>query len=166
MHFLCHYVCDMLPYVFVIEADEDLLYDYGMRRLDWMCKTSPATSPKKKKTHSTSFEGYRQRCYCPVPGCPVRKPLKKLLNHLQQMHPSLTKEEKARMLKGQSIKPQMQDKCSSLPQHRRASLHFSMRKVRTTRESMCLGGKTERPLEPKLHPVPHHQQPLNQPPPT
>ena len=82
-----------------IEANEQFLYDYRVRGLEWMRKTSLAASPKKKKTCSTSFEAYRRRRYCPVPGCPMRKPLKKLPNHLQQMHPSLTKEEKARMLK-------------------------------------------------------------------
>ena len=82
-----------------IEANEEFLYDYGVRGLEWMRKTSLAASPKKKKTRSTSFEAYRRRRYCPVPGCPMRMPLKKLPNHLQQMHPSLTKEEMARILK-------------------------------------------------------------------
>ena len=82
-----------------IEANEELLYDYGVRGLDWMVK-SPTPSPKKKgKTPVKSFESYRRRRFCPVPGCPVRKALKKLPNHLKQKHPALTSEESARMLR-------------------------------------------------------------------
>ena len=75
-----------------IQQGEELLYDYGVRGESWMMAQNPQVSPKKDKP-STTFEQYRRRRFCPVPGCPVKKPLKKLPNHLKTMHSALTPHE-------------------------------------------------------------------------
>ena len=51
-------------------------------------------SKEKKVKHS--MEKYR---FCPVPGCPSRKPLKKLPNHLRALHPELSGADRLKYLK-------------------------------------------------------------------
>lgn len=75
-----------------IEEGEELLYDYGVRGASWMVSESPkkaAAGPRK-----FSLEQYRRRRFCPVPGCKVTKPLKKLSNHLTYSHPGLSKQDR------------------------------------------------------------------------
>lgn len=46
-----------------------------------------------------SLESYRKYKYCPVPGCPLRKPKKKLANHISMYHPEISKARQLRYLK-------------------------------------------------------------------
>ena len=79
-----------------IDDGEELCYDYGVRGLTWML----AESPKKPAARPRKFslEHYRRRRFCPVPGCSVTKPLKKLSNHLTYRHPGLSKQDRADFL--------------------------------------------------------------------
>ena len=58
-----------------IEKGEELVYDYGKCDQSWMT----AASPRRPQAPSKSFESYRRRRFCPVPGCTSKKPLKKLV---------------------------------------------------------------------------------------
>ena len=107
-----------------IEAGEELLWDYGDRSssLEWL-KTGkgkgrkrvpgPEMAPPPKRHESdeeeeeeltpirkkASQERYRKSRYCPVPGCPSTKPLKKISNHLKTYHPNLTPQQHQLFLK-------------------------------------------------------------------
>ena len=77
-------------------ADNEITYDYGIRGEQWMTATNPK---KPQKPQKATFELYRKRRYCPVPGCTVKKALRKLPNHLSGTHPSISLEERTRYLK-------------------------------------------------------------------
>ena len=77
-------------------ADDEITYDYGIRGEQWMTATSPK---KPQKPQKATFELYRKRKYCPVPGCTVKKALIKLPNHLSGTHPSISLKERTRYLK-------------------------------------------------------------------
>ena len=76
------------------------MYDYGVRGEDWMTACSASMPPVKRKY---SFETYRKRRYCPVPGCTSRKPLKKLSNHLTALHPGISPQQRAKYLKDAKV---------------------------------------------------------------
>ena len=72
-----------------ISLGEELSYDYGVRGEPWM-----RSRKGKEKKVKCSMEKYRKRRFCPVPGCPSKKPLKKLPNHLKALHPDLSKDDR------------------------------------------------------------------------
>lgn len=96
--------------------------------------------------------------------CPVKKALKKLPNHFKQMHPSLTQDEAAKMLKvakyqalgrGKVQVPvPMQTNISSFCQQQSKS--HKGKDVHTWEESQ------KGPEKSRMHPVPYHYF-LNQP---
>ena len=79
-----------------IDEGEELCYDYGVRGMSWMVGESPKKPAVGRQKFSS--ERYRRRKFCPVPGCMVTKPLKKLSNHLSYRHPGLSKQDRADFL--------------------------------------------------------------------
>ena len=92
-------------------------------------------SSLKKAKPSTSFEQYRRQRFYPVPGCPVKKPLKKLPNHLKTMHSALTLHEaKTYLQKAKYVTPGAGPLQAPAPMQRILSTFFSS-------EECTAGGK-------------------------